>query len=307
MRYFPTRFPGFDSGFWGKHCVYAFVPGWGSFNNIGYPEIEGSAFSHGRSGRILMEVTQGGSDNTIFLARGVAKLPGGGGPIPTAFFTPTSNSSGRRYLYTGVDKGPQFPDPSNMSLVGLWKPTGDGRAGNPDPRIWSKDIGTAGPDHDLMIGIATNGNDHRARIRTGGTTDTILLAGLVQDDAWNITSGYVQSIESGTPATLTGCAGYTEDGGYDNQNWTGGGRNNSGYDPRTSTKIGVGMSANANDNTYAGHVAIVLGFDFPVKREEQLKELMYDPGCVFKRKSKYVVVGAIAATGPTIVFGGFGA
>ena len=99
-----------------------------------------------------------------------------GGNVETLQVAQNSDIVGHRFINTDSYIGPAKPG-SVFTAFCIFRPAGDGVLGTSDPRIFSKDQGTAEADHDLMLGLLGTGTYTRARARVryaSGTTTLVL-------------------------------------------------------------------------------------------------------------------------------------
>ena len=144
----PYVVPAFDpANAFGANCIGAIIPGWFGAESI---RSVGQPFRFDRS--------DGGTpDEAAVKAFNYPKI----GSAKALYLDHGAATNAVARLINTDGTGFEFLDKSKVSVVALVRPTGDGRGGQTiDPRIYSKDTGTAEADHDLMVGIA-NSCDHR--------------------------------------------------------------------------------------------------------------------------------------------------
>lgn len=271
----------------GKRCLQAIIPGWDSF----YGDMivqEGKFTSVGQKMEFPLDLI---GSSPVWLEKIINNHGGGIGSVQSALFVPLNSTSAIRALRTTNDLGIIFPDKKNLTILCIFKPTGDGRPSDGgDPRLYSKDEGSSANDHDLMVGMVGSGDEARTRIRIGSNTVTVATSSTpaIRDDTLALIAGVVQR----TSATQVRVKVHylTVDGYYTSITSiaiTG------EYNPRTSTDIAIGANAGVDDNTYAGEIIGVWAFDGALQ-EGDLRTFMANPWQVFKPQ-RFVIPMTAAA------------
>jgi hypothetical protein len=275
-----------QKNFLGRHCLQAIIPGWHD-NNFTRAE---SAANPGDVGYLQavgqkMEFVDTNAGTGVCSTRTVTEQYGHLGTCRALRLDQTASNDFVGLLRSDNDEGIDFPDKSNLTIVGIVKPSGDGRpGGGGDPRIYSKDIGAGEIDHDLMIGIATGGNDARTRIRIGTNTSTVLRSSVIQDNALNLIAGTVSPANASQVNVRVHHIG--ENGVYSFANHFTGAITGE-YNPRTTTTVAIGANAGADDNAFEGDIIGIWAFDRALEKDEFL-EFFANPWQVFAPQRYFV-------------------
>lgn len=306
-----------QKNFFGRHCVWAMIPGWSDFDfssadsttsapKLGVLESVGQRMEFADS-----EATSDASATVSIVSGDYGHL----GKLRALQMSPVSNTSFVNFRRGDADEGIIFPDPQNLTILAIVRTAGLNQPGGGDPRIFSKDVGTGEADHDLMIGLAAAGVNARCRVRIGSATRTIIPNAVeVQNNALNLIAGGVFR-DAGAPSNSTGwCAILREDGGYDD---TSTGAVVGAYNPRTTAAMAIGATANtvSNQNAFEGDIIGVWAFDTAFygvgeTKKTLLKEFFLNPWQVFAPQKIFVPIPAYKETsvtaediGPGIVTG----
>lgn len=291
----------------GKRCVWALIPGWTHLDYIATDIDPRQAIGMSTLGQVHggWEAESDGTGNERLVT--VRRDYGPGiGKATAMLFEQNDATAFTRFIRHTNDLGIIFPNPKELTIVSICKPTGDGRPINGssgDPRLYTKDEGTAEVDHDLMIGFADFGTEARTRIRVGGSTATAITTGnVIQNDALNLVAGTVEILSGNDVYIKAHHLG--ENGTYSKsvaQTKTG------SYDPRTTTNMALGGSAATSlENAFNGEILGVWAFDGAFD-EADCRALMANPWQVFKPQRFLIpmtdTVVEIAEEGPaTTVF-----
>jgi hypothetical protein len=271
----------------GKHCVCAWIPGWDEFD-VGGGVESGGLRSIGQQFTLNAD-SIGSSNNSAEIIR--TSYPRMGKVSPVLF---TQGGSGERTRFQNSDDniGIIFPDERNLTILSIFKKTGDGvpSAGG-DPRLFSIDQGTGELDHDLMIGIAGSGQQARTRIRLGTSTYTVVTTNSMasDNDTVNLIAGTV-SVASPTEVVAKVLHYQPFDGQFasaSSANVTG------DYGPRTTTDMAIGSTAASADanNGFAGEILGVWAFDYAFE-EEDCRRFYENPWQIFKPQRIHVPIPA---------------
>ena len=258
----------------GKHCIFALIPGWGFYSGSGVT-AEGAVSSVGQ--KFIFKEGYVGTSGSMERVNGAY---GHLGQLAALRMLPAGY---QEYIFLleggGPNLGISFPNKRSFTIMTIIKPSGDGRVGGSgDPRVFTKDSGVAEVDHDLMVGIASLGQEARTRIRIGSSTFTAITSGaVIEDDALNLIAGSA-GLDSGGDTEVR-VAHLSEAGIYTlDQTDTFG---TDDYNPRTTTSTNIGGSAGALDNAYIGDIIGIWAFDTQMDSEVQLRAFFANPWQVF--------------------------
>jgi hypothetical protein len=287
---------------YGKHLVEAIIPGWGSGETGA--ATSGEIRSFGQRD-VIYNAQNAGSPTASSINKKVASYQTGQ-PVTYLEITQQNQFVGRKYVKDVGDDGP--PVGESWTVVAIVKLVGNGQPDGGDPRIWTKDEGSAEANHDLMIGLVSGTNIRpRMRVRLGTTTRTVLPTDdtefAVVNDGWHLIAGSCRYI-SGSDGSLLDVMGVYPDGRFKK---FGIGFQNGAYDPRTTTSEAMWGTAELNQNLYEGGILAVYFFRGLILDEKELRDLYANPWQVFKPKQILVPMTAAVITeedlGPATVEG----
>lgn len=274
----PRRFN--RDNFYGRVAHAVIMPAWDHFQVVSAGTEIGGLNAYGPNGqsRYYFDALDTGTSSVIDKK---VELCGRWGPCVAAVNDNSASNNGAHFHNPTADFGFFEPGQRNITGVTLYRPVGNGSAGGTaDPRLFSKDSGTAEGDHDFMMG-GLSGGSPRTRIRIGGATKSVVNTLNVQNDALNLIAGGV--VEINTTEVKTFISHIREDG---QSEWdvsttaeTG------GYSPRNTTTMGVFSNAGGVDNFYIGEIIAIFFFDAAIFEPAHLLPLMYDPWQVFEKRS----------------------
>ncbi len=245
----PSPVTEFDrSNYYGAHALWACVPGWYRVD-----DSRGFIRSIGQEMSFPMVVRNTGSGTT----RIVTKNYGGGVGKARALRLDPAETVGYHPRRDIDDLGIHFPDPKNFSIYALVYVDGDGTPAGSDSRFIAKDSGWATVDHDLMLGITAGANRYRARVRIGGSVQTLISPSdnTVQNDALALVSLHVRSVLNNAFPVLRSL---TEDGNHERTSGSGAA---TGYTPRTTTNFGFGCTSGDVAQFFRGDLIAFVAFD----------------------------------------------
>ena len=103
-------------------------------------------------------------------------------------------SSTYRMFNNDINGDMRFFDPSNVCVIGCWRPNGNGSADGGDPRIFNKGFTSAADDHDFLLGFAGANTTVRIRIRHAvDTTLTLAATSAMLADEYNWVAGGIHN------------------------------------------------------------------------------------------------------------------
>ena len=312
----------------GRYCVEAIIPGWGSANIASGSAQSGMIRGVGRR-QVQYPIQQLGAPTAPTAAIDTYPMMGQdqwGNQARWIENKANESTSGFYFADAVSDLGPISPACPAFTVIGIVKLIGNGTSGTvSDPRIWTKDIGGQEVDHDLMIGfVRHNGNvTPRTRVRIGTTTQTVFLSGSVAtdvvDDGWHLVAATVKDNGGGT-------SNVTVHGLYPDGRYTTNTANPTGtYNPRTTTTEGMFATVGSGGPQNISSMGIlgVWFFEGAVFNEGMLREFWKNPWQTFAPQQFYLPmtqevvtitqepVGPITATGgpvitkPTATGGGY--
>jgi len=280
----------FDKGnFFGNHCIWAVVPGWGDPSATGTDDAAGHVYSVGQNQKFTASTMQDidGGKSLKIVPR---SYPKGIGICRTMELEAFNDARGYRLLRTDDDIGIVFPNTAQFTILAIVRPKGDGTAGNQsDSRIYSKDLGAGANDHDLMIGLVrSSGTKTRARIRIGTATVTVVGGQVVENDSLNLIAGIVS--DNTVIIRLL-----REDGTHNRVTGSGTGS----YNPRTTTDMAIGANAGADNNAFEGDIICVYAFDIMLDTDDYMEKIMANPWQVFEPQTRFIPTEVADAAGFT--------
>jgi len=231
----------------GRQVVWAMVPAWGPGLNNDTSVNHGTIATQGQ-----VQIFEADLTNSVQITLDIVadNYPKSIGMARVLRLTPEDSARFGRLIRADADTGIQFPNIGDFCLAVVIRPSGNGAITASDPRIYSKDQGSAANDHDLMVG-SVNAGFARTRIRIGSATVTVVNSGTtLQSDALNLISGGV----TGNTVTIRHIR---EDG----QEVTNSGSGTGSYNPRTTTSIAVGANAEVDQNPIDADIIQVVAFD----------------------------------------------
>jgi len=260
--------------FFGKHCVWAAVPGWSGIN---ISDSETPDHNYTTLGQRIdfhvdeMNIVASASLTTEDRALGHL------GKVRVLNFNPEGNSVAFRLSHTDNNEGIIFPNKRNLTILTIVKTGASNTPGSGDPRIFSKDTGTSEDDHDLMVGIASTGTEARTRIRLGAGTYTVLTTGgSIVHDGIQLIAGSVRDEGAFNRVYvhhLSEAGNYNEAGHLSTTAGV--------YNPRTTSAMAIGATAQGTGNAFEGLVIGVWAFDTAFF-ETDFREFFRNPWQVFK-------------------------
>lgn len=269
-----------QQNFFGKHCIFALIPGWGYYSGAG-ASADGVVSSVGQ--QFTFKETYVGTGGSMERVHG---RYGHLGQLTVLRTLPVTHQQYIPLIESGAaNLGIRFADSTDFTILTIIKPNGDGRAGGAgDPRIFTKDLGTAEADHDLMLGIVDVGQEARVRVRTNGATTTVVTTGsAMTPDALCLIAAGIRIDESAS--TFAWLRHVNEDGIVSANT---GVVNAAGYDPRTTTAMVIGSTAGALDNGYDGDIIGIWAFDRNLDNSTFLRKFFANPWQVFKPRTIYL-------------------
>jgi hypothetical protein len=280
---------------YGKYLVEAIVPGWdGEFDNSS-TTVDGIIRSYGSrslsfTGNLRTAPSSG-------IARNKAMQYQFGQSVKVLEIANEGGETGVRFQDLAGDEGPIAAGTEPFTVVSIVKLIGDGSmSASSDPRIYSKDIGTAEGDHDLMIGFARASGEilPRTRIRGATGTRTAMAPSVsgwdVTDDGWHLVAGTMTEGGVGVAVDVRVKAVYPDGRAGD---W--GGVSISGpYTPRTTTTEGLFGTAGTSQatNLLAGSILCVYFFEGIELSLDDLRSLYRNPFQVFRQQRLLVPLTA---------------
>lgn len=283
---------------YGKYLVEAIVPGWDGGVANTPASIDGIIRTYGKR-------------NISYTGEIRAAPPAGkvlnkqlqyqfGQSVKVVEINQVSFQTGAQYGASPGDLGPISPSVGASTVVGIVKLIGDSNPDSSDPRIWSKDSGTAANDHDYMIGFVRASGEitPRTRIRIGSSTQTAFLPGAsghdVIDDGWHLVAGSLR--RPNTTQSQIAVQAIYPDGSYHVQAET---PVTGAYSPRTTTNEGLfGNAVSPITNLFSGSILCVLFFEGVELSESDLRELYRNPFQVFRPQRLLVPLTAAAPEEP---------
>ena len=292
----------------GRYLREAIIPGWGSGGEIAADTPSGTIRGvGGRNVAYPIEKTGTSTDYAINWRIGPDLF---GNRSRWLELEPHSASAFYRYKKSAGDYGPSLG--GTFTVIGIVKCVGDGaHDGNEDPRIYSKDQGTAENDHDLMIGLVTTNNTvPRARIRIGSSTQTLFAADTAANDVgtnqWLLIALTCEADGNGAGNSWVTMTGLHQDGRISTDAASKAGV----YNPRNVTAEALWANAAADDNPFHGGILGVWFFNGVVFSTSQLKEFWRNPWQVFGSQriilplAKYDPFPIVAESGVTLTSNG---
>lgn len=276
----------------GKRLVEAIIPGWGS----GLADANAAVSDTGlirsvgrRNIEYVPESSIAAPPSVEGYIREVNSPDHRGRPARYIEIDSDTFSSGYRYRAAPGDIGPISDSSDAFSIIGIVKLIGNGAHGveSSDPRIWTKDQGSAGDDHDLMLGLVRS-NGHvtpRTRVRTGGSTATVFVDGAIAtnvvDDGWHLIA--MSARQGGSTLTIT-IHGLYPDGRYVSNFAPISGN----YTPRTTTTEAMWATAGLEQNYSEMGILGVWFFEDLLVDEGMLREFWKNPWQVFAPQRFFV-------------------
>jgi len=302
----PPQPVGFDGGnAFGKSCVWACIPGWYEADANG-TEIDAAAselgYIYSVGQRMRFYPTTSGTGSAHWIKIGTKAYGKGVGTARALELEQDSDITTLHYRRSVNDRGILFPDKSNLTILGIVKPKGDGVAGGTsDPRIFSKDEGADEVNHDLMFGLVNLASVvARLRVRIGTSTYTVAMndssANAVQEDALNLIAATLEPGGAGG-TTKSRIHHLMEDGTYVTDADT---DQTGEYNPRTTTDMGIGGKAFINDNEFEGDIIGVWAFDGAFQ-ESDFRAFFANPWQVFEPQVQTIPIMYQAAEADSVV------
>lgn len=276
----------------GKRLVEAIIPGWGS----GVADANAAVSDTGliksvgrRNIEYVTESSTGAPPSTEAYIRELNSPDHRGRPARYIEIDGDTFSSSYRYRAAPGDTGPISASSNAFSVIGIVKLIGNGAHAveSTDPRIWTKDQGSGGDDHDLMLGLVrSNGYvTPRTRVRTGGSTTTVFVSGAVStdvvDDGWHLIA--MSASQNGGTITIT-VQGLYPDGRYVSNFAPISGS----YTPRTTTTEAMWATAGLEQNYSEMGILGVWFFEDLLVDEGLLREFWKNPWQVFAPQRFFV-------------------
>lgn len=265
------------SNLFGKHCVWALVPGWGHVTGVdGHMQSVGQRMDFAPK----LVGTADGSEQAI-KALSYSQY----GATRVWIGRPISDTEGSHFIRadpTG-DAGILFPDIRNLSIIAIFRPEGDGSIGTADPRIFNQVVtgSVSSANHDLMVGF-DDANQLRSRVKLEGlSTITVLSGGTIVSDAMHLVAAHVFPLANGTQVQA-GCTSLDETGNFD-QTFTAA-QTSAGYEPRTTgMSINIGGSyASTVAAAVSGEIIGIWAFSHHMNERYLLEKFFKNPWQVFK-------------------------